>query len=125
MPQTHGHADASSGVNGSMLPELCCARSSVGRWINWFTHSGIEGLRNAGFEHICVTSLKLLPAILVINVHAGTELLAGSTHNRVILWLAYPSHIAVIRLDECNCAEHPYFMKMKLSIRCGLAVARR
>ncbi len=23
---------------------LCCARSSVGRWINWFTHCGIEGL---------------------------------------------------------------------------------
>ncbi|EDP9826668.1 helix-turn-helix domain-containing protein, partial [Salmonella enterica subsp. enterica] len=23
---------------------LCCARSSVGRWINWFTLSGVEGL---------------------------------------------------------------------------------
>ncbi|MUW45023.1 IS630 family transposase, partial [Shigella flexneri 2a] len=23
---------------------LCCARSSVGRWINWFTQSGVEGL---------------------------------------------------------------------------------
>lgn len=40
---------------------LCCARSSVGRWINWFTLSGVEGLRSlpAGrgrrwpFEHIC------------------------------------------------------------------------
>lgn len=40
---------------------LCCARSSVGRWINWFTLSGVEGLKSlpAGrsrrwpFEHIC------------------------------------------------------------------------
>ncbi|MBA3091199.1 helix-turn-helix domain-containing protein, partial [Salmonella enterica] len=23
---------------------LCCARSSVGRWINWFTLSGVAGL---------------------------------------------------------------------------------
>ncbi|CSN73653.1 antitoxin HipB [Shigella sonnei] len=26
---------------------LCCARSSVGRWINWFTQSGVEGLKLA------------------------------------------------------------------------------
>ena len=40
---------------------LCAARSSIGRWINWFTLSGIEGLKSlpAGrsrrwpFEHIC------------------------------------------------------------------------
>jgi len=40
---------------------LCCARSSVGRGINWFTLSGVEGLKSlpAGrsrhwpFEHIC------------------------------------------------------------------------
>ena len=46
---------------------LCCARSSLGRWINWFTLYGIEGLRSlpAGrvrrwpFEHIC-TLLRLL-----------------------------------------------------------------
>lgn len=25
---------------------LCCARSSVGRWINWFTIYGIEGLKS-------------------------------------------------------------------------------
>ncbi|SJH53691.1 IS630 transposase [Shigella sonnei] len=25
---------------------LCCARSSVGRWINWFTQSGVEGLKS-------------------------------------------------------------------------------
>ncbi|VEA93928.1 Insertion element IS630 uncharacterized 39 kDa protein ISO-IS200 39 kDa protein [Salmonella enterica subsp. houtenae] len=39
---------------------LCCARSSVGRWINWFTLSGVAGLKSspAGrtrrwpFEHI-------------------------------------------------------------------------
>ncbi|ECD7340244.1 helix-turn-helix domain-containing protein, partial [Salmonella enterica subsp. enterica serovar Newport] len=24
----------------------CCARSSVGRWINWFTLSDIEGLKS-------------------------------------------------------------------------------
>lgn len=25
---------------------LCCARSFVGRWINWFTLSGVEGLKS-------------------------------------------------------------------------------
>lgn len=45
----------------------CCARSSIGRWINWFTLSGVEGLRSlpAGrgrrwpYEHICAL-LRLL-----------------------------------------------------------------
>ena len=40
---------------------LCCARSSTGRWINWFTLSGAEDLkalpsgrgRRWPFEHIC------------------------------------------------------------------------
>lgn len=45
-----------------MLSEqLCCARSSIGRWINWFTLSGAEGLKSLPlgrgrcwpFEHIC------------------------------------------------------------------------
>lgn len=39
----------------------CCARSSVGRWINWFTLPDIEGLKSLPaertrrwpFEHIC------------------------------------------------------------------------
>ncbi|MBK4340515.1 IS630-like element ISEc33 family transposase, partial [Enterobacter hormaechei subsp. hoffmannii] len=43
-------------------------RSSVGRWINWFTHSGIEGLKSlpAGrsrrwpFEHICTLLRELI-----------------------------------------------------------------
>lgn len=44
-----------------MLPaQLCCARSSIGRWINWFTLSGAEGLKSLSsergrrwpFEHI-------------------------------------------------------------------------
>ena len=25
---------------------LCCARSAIGRWINWFTQSGAEGLKS-------------------------------------------------------------------------------
>nr|WP_255414974.1 helix-turn-helix domain-containing protein [Rahnella sikkimica] len=25
---------------------LCCARSSVGRWINWFTLYGTDGLKS-------------------------------------------------------------------------------
>lgn len=47
---------------------LCCARSSVGRWINWFTLSGAEGLKSlpAGrsrrwpFEHICTLLRELI-----------------------------------------------------------------
>lgn len=46
----------------AMLPaQLCCTLSSIGRWINWFTLSGAEGLkslpsgrgRRRPFEHIC------------------------------------------------------------------------
>lgn len=40
---------------------LCCARSSLGRWVNWFTLYGLEGLKSLPpgrgrrwpFEHIC------------------------------------------------------------------------
>lgn len=47
---------------------LCCARSSVGRWINWFTLSGVEGLKSlpAGrswrwpFERICTLLRELI-----------------------------------------------------------------
>ncbi len=47
---------------------LCCAHSSVGRWINWFTQSGIEGLKSlpAGrscrwpYEHICTLLRELI-----------------------------------------------------------------
>lgn len=47
---------------------LCCARSSVNRWINWFTISGIEGLKSlpAGrsrcwpFEYICTLLRELI-----------------------------------------------------------------
>ncbi|WP_386263611.1 IS630 family transposase, partial [Xanthomonas translucens] len=47
---------------------LCCARSSVGRWINWFTLSGTEGLKSlpAGrsrrwpVEHICTLLRELV-----------------------------------------------------------------
>lgn len=47
---------------------LCCARSSVGRWINWFTLTGGEGLKSlpAGrcrrwpFEHICTLLREMI-----------------------------------------------------------------
>ncbi|EBA6814172.1 hypothetical protein B6A99_13210 [Salmonella enterica] len=47
---------------------LCCARSSVGRWINWFMLSGVAGLKSlpAGrtrrrpFEHICTLLRELV-----------------------------------------------------------------
>lgn len=47
---------------------LCCARSSVGRWINWFTSYGPEGLESlpAGrgrrwpFEQICALLKRLV-----------------------------------------------------------------
>ncbi|ALV93504.1 MULTISPECIES: IS630 family transposase [Pantoea] len=47
---------------------LCCPRSSIGRWINWFTLSGIEELKSlpAGrsrrwpFEHICTLLRELI-----------------------------------------------------------------
>lgn len=47
---------------------LCCARSSVGRWVNWFTLSGVEGLKSLParrsrrwpFEHICTLLRELI-----------------------------------------------------------------
>jgi hypothetical protein len=59
---------------------LCCARLSIGRWINGFTLSGAEGLKSLPsgrgrrwpFEHICCVSLlSILLVILVISVPAG------------------------------------------------------
>ena len=53
---------------------LCCARSSIGRWINWFTLSGVEGLKSLPsgrgrrwpFEHICALLRELLSILLAI-----------------------------------------------------------
>ncbi|KOO54712.1 DDE endonuclease [Edwardsiella ictaluri] len=47
---------------------LCCARSSIGRWINGFTLSGAEGLKSLPsgrgrrwpFEHICALLRELV-----------------------------------------------------------------
>lgn len=47
---------------------LCCARSSIGRWINWFTQSGAEGLKSLPsgrgrrwpFEHISALLRELV-----------------------------------------------------------------
>lgn len=47
---------------------LCCARSSLGRWINWFTLYGLEGLKSLPsgrgrrwpFEHICALLRQLI-----------------------------------------------------------------
>lgn len=47
---------------------LCCARSSVGRWINWSTLYGLEGLkplpsgrgRRWPFEYICALLRQLI-----------------------------------------------------------------
>ncbi|WP_233209044.1 IS630 family transposase, partial [Erwinia sp. B116] len=47
---------------------LCCARSSVGRWINWFTLYGTDGLKSLPpgrgrrwpVEHICSLLLQLV-----------------------------------------------------------------
>lgn len=62
---------------------LCCARSSIGRWINWFTLCGTEGLvslrpgreRKWLFEQICrllwYCSSATLPVILAISAPAG------------------------------------------------------
>ncbi len=63
---------------------LCCARSSVGRRINWFALSGVAGLkslpagfaRRGPFEHICTLLRELvnmLPAILATSDHAGSQ----------------------------------------------------
>ncbi|EPS8031263.1 helix-turn-helix domain-containing protein [Escherichia coli] len=47
---------------------LCCARSSIRRWINWFTLSSVEGLKSLPaersrrwpFEHICTLFRELI-----------------------------------------------------------------
>jgi transposase len=47
---------------------LCCARSSIGRWINWLTEYGLEGLktlpsgrqRRWPFEQICALLRQLV-----------------------------------------------------------------
>jgi transposase len=63
---------------------LCCARSSIGRWINWLTEYGLEGLktlpsgrqRRWPFEQICALLRQLVqrtPGILATSVRAGAQ----------------------------------------------------
>lgn len=63
---------------------LCCARSSVGRWINQFTQSGVEGLKSLPaerarrwpFAHIYTLlreQVKYSLATLATIIHAGVQ----------------------------------------------------
>ncbi len=46
---------------------LCCARSSVGRWIIWFTLSGAEGLKSLTAGHSRCWPFALLDAAVVVQ----------------------------------------------------------
>lgn len=81
---------------------LCAARSSVGRWINWFTLHGVEGLKNlkAGRAQRwpVVDIHKLLPLLVQrspqdfgwLRSHWSTELLARIV-NRLFNVVLHPS----------------------------------
>lgn len=88
---------------------LCCACSSVGRWINWFTLSYVAGQKSlpAGrtrrwpFEHICMLLSELVkhnpgdfcyqrsrrstePLAIKINEITGCQLHAGTVPHRLL-----------------------------------------
>ncbi|MDF7680577.1 IS630 family transposase [Enterobacteriaceae bacterium ESL0689] len=80
---------------------LCCARSSVGRWINWFTLYGAEGLislspgreRKWPFEQIC----KLL--VLLVSRSPGDF---GYQRSR------WSTELLAIKINEITgCKLHP------------------
>ncbi|VFS47396.1 Uncharacterised protein [Budvicia aquatica] len=80
---------------------LCAARSSVGRWINWFTLHGVEGLKSlkAGRAQRWPVAdiLKLLPLLVQRSPQDfgwlrscwSTELLARIV-NQLLTWFSIP-----------------------------------
>ena len=115
----------------------CCARSSVGRWINWFTLSGVAGLKSLPavrphrwpFEHICTLLRELVkhaPGDFGYQLHAGTVRRwlpsAGFVWRRAAPTLRIRAphkdeKMAAIRkaLDECS-AGHPVFYEDEVDI---------
>ena len=110
---------------------LCCARSSVGRWINWFTQSGVEGLKSlpAGrarrwpFEHICTLLRELVKhspgdfgyqrsrwstelLAIKINEITGCQLHAGTVRR----WLPLAG-LVWCRAAPTLCIRDPHKMK--------------
>ena len=118
---------------------LCCARSSVGRWINWFTQSGVEGLKSlpAGracrwpFEHISTLlreqvkhssgdfgyqcsrwSTELLA--IKINKNPAAKPFAAGFRLRGLCGEGQ-RQLCVKALDECS-TEHPVFYEDEVDI---------
>ncbi|BBW74555.1 hypothetical protein THOKLE011_08450 [Klebsiella michiganensis] len=122
---------------------LCCARSSVGRWLNWFTLYGTERLislrtgreRQWPFEQICALLVQLVsrsPAdfgyqrsrwstellAIKINEITGCKLHPGAGRPPLHIRDPYKNEkMAAIRkaLDKCS-IEHPVFYENEVDI---------
>lgn len=88
-----------------VVTTLCCARPSIGRWINRFALSGVEGLKSLPsgrgrrwpFEHICALLRELVKHspdnFGYQRSRWNTELLAIKTRDIT----GYPPHASTIR----------------------------
>ena len=118
---------------------LCCGRSSVGRWINWFTQSGVEGLKSlpAGrarrwpFEHISTLLRELVKhspgdfgyrcsrwstelLAIKINKNPAAKPFAAGCRLRGLCGEGQ-RQFCVKALDECS-TEHPVFYEDEVDI---------
>lgn len=59
---------------------LCAARSSVGRWINWFTLHGVEGLKSLRPGRAPRWPVADILQLLPLLVQRSRRILAGCAH---------------------------------------------
>ncbi|EMU72948.1 winged helix-turn helix family protein [Escherichia coli MP021017.9] len=118
---------------------LCCARSSVGPWINWFTQSDIEGLKSLPvgrarrwpFEHISTLLRELVKhspgdfgyqcsrwstelLAIKINKNPAAKPCAAGFRLRGLCGEGQ-RQLCVKALDECS-TEHPVFYEDEVDI---------
>ncbi len=84
---------------------LCCARSSVGRWINWFTQSGVEGLKSLPAGR----TRRWLPSVGLVWRRTAPTLRIRDPHKDEKMAAVHKA------LDECS-IEHPVFYEDEVDI---------
>ncbi|OKT64075.1 hypothetical protein ACN73_05460 [Escherichia coli] len=77
---------------------LCCARSSVGSWINWFTQSGVEGLKSLPAGRACRRPFEHISTLL-------RELVKHSPGDFGYQCLRWSTELLAIKINKITCCQ--------------------
>ncbi len=77
---------------------LCCARSSVGSWINWFTQSGVEGLKSLPAGRACSWPFEHISTLL-------RELVKHSPGDFGYQCLRWSTELLAIKINKITCCQ--------------------